>query len=149
MYFINSQVSILIYLAVFLLVAGATFRWQQSKAVERRIVRMMLTFGIDEQTARNADALLDLDMNAVRRRCRRCLSPETCERWLNGESVPGNDFCPNQCPATIFVRTRLNSRPSCRRGSAARTTHPVTGRAGASIAEAYSLLMVASSSSTG
>jgi hypothetical protein len=32
MYFINSQVSILIYLAVFLLVAGATFRWQQSTA---------------------------------------------------------------------------------------------------------------------
>lgn len=119
MYFINSQVSILIYLAVFLLVAGATFRWQQSKAVERRIVRMMLTFGIDEQTARNADALLDLDMNAVRRRCRRCLSPETCERWLNGESVPGNDFCPNapQFAAVVQERQcRLHYDPAHRPG---------------------------------
>lgn len=106
MYFINSQVSILIYLAVFLLVAGATFRWQQSKAVERRIVRMMLTFGIDEQTARNADALLDLDMNAVRRRCRRCPSPETCERYLNGETVPGNDFCPNAPQFAAVLETR-------------------------------------------
>ena len=119
MYFINSQVSILIYLAVFLLVAGATFRWQQSKAVERRIVRMMLTFGIDEQTARNADALLDLDMNAVRSRCRRYPSPETCERWLNGESVPGNEFCPNapQFAAVVQAREcRLHYAPGHRPG---------------------------------
>ena len=95
MYIGNSYITFAIYLAVFLLVAVAMFQWQQSRAVQRRVLRMMLTFGLDEATARNADALLDLDMDAVRRRCRRCPSPETCERWLNGETVPGNEFCPN------------------------------------------------------
>lgn len=106
MYFANSHVTIAIYLAVFLLVTVATFRWQQSKAVKRRIIRMMLTFGIDEATARNADALLDIDMNSVRRRCRRCPSPETCERWLNGETVPGNEFCPNAAQFAAAVQAR-------------------------------------------
>jgi len=95
MYVINSYVTFAIYLVVFLAVSAAVFQWQQSLAVRRRVLRMMLTFGIDEATARNADALLGLDMRAVRRRCRRCPQPETCERWLNGETVPGNEFCPN------------------------------------------------------
>jgi hypothetical protein len=106
MYIVNSHITIAIYLAVFLLVTAATFRWQQSKSVKRRVIRMMLTFGIDEATARNADALLDIDMNAVRRRCRRCPSPETCERWLNGETVPGNDFCPNAPHFAAVVAAR-------------------------------------------
>ena len=106
MYIVNSHITIAIYLAVFLLVTAATFRWQQSKAVKRRIIRMMLTFGIDERTARNADALLDIDMNSVRRRCRRCPSPETCERYLNGETVPGNDFCPNAPQFAAVLETR-------------------------------------------
>lgn len=106
MYFVNSHITIAIYLAVFLLVTVATFRWQQSKAVKRRIIRMMLTFGIDEATARNAEALLDIDMNAVRRRCYRCPSPETCERWLNGETVPGNEFCPNAPQFAAAVQDR-------------------------------------------
>ena len=62
---------------------------------DRRMYRMMLTCGIDETTARNADQLLDIDMQDARRRCRRCAAPKTCDRWLNGEAVPGNDFCPN------------------------------------------------------
>ena len=106
MYLINSHITVAIYLAVFLVVTVAAFQWQQSKAVRRRILRMMLTFGIDEETARNADALLDIDMNAVRRRCRRCPSPETCERWLNGETVPGNEFCPNAPQFAAVVRER-------------------------------------------
>jgi len=65
------------------------------RASNRRMYRMMLTCGIDETTARNADQLLDIDMHDARRRCRRCPAPGTCDRWLNGESVPGNDFCPN------------------------------------------------------
>lgn len=95
MHAINSYVIITIYLVVFLAVSVAVFQWRQSQAVRRRVRRMMLTFGIDEATARNADALLDLDMRAVRRRCRQCPEPDTCERWLNGETVPGNGFCPN------------------------------------------------------
>ena len=66
----------------------------------RRMYRMMLTCGIDEMTARNPGQLLDIDMQDARRRCRRCPAPETCDRWLNGEAVPGNDFCPN---AALFM----------------------------------------------
>ena len=106
MYLVNSHITVAIYLAVFLLVAAATFRWQQSRAMKRRILRMMLSFGIDEATARNAEELLGLDMKAVRTRCRRCPSPETCERWLNGESVPGNDFCPNAPQFAAVVQAR-------------------------------------------
>ncbi len=64
-------------------------------ASNRRMYRMMLTCGIDETTARNANQLLEIDMQDARRRCRCCPAPETCDRWLNGETVPGNDFCPN------------------------------------------------------
>ena len=119
MYLINSHITVAIYLAVFLMVSGAAFYWQQTRTVKRRIIRMMLTFGIDEETARNADALLDIDMNAVRKRCRRCPSPETCERWLNGETVPGNEFCPNapQFAAVVQERQcRLHYDPAHRPG---------------------------------
>jgi hypothetical protein len=106
MYVINSYVSFAIYLAVFLAVTVAAFQWQQSRAVRRRILRMMLTFGIDADTARNADALLDIDMSAVRRRCRRCPAPDVCERWLSGETVPGNGFCPNAPQFAAVAQSR-------------------------------------------
>jgi hypothetical protein len=64
-------------------------------ASDHRMYRMMLTCGIGEATARNANRLLDIDMQDARRRCQRCRVTETCDRWLNGEAVPGNDFCPN------------------------------------------------------
>ena len=61
----------------------------------RRMFRMMLACGMDETTARNPSQLLDIDMKDARRRCRRCPAPDTCDRWLNGDTMPGNDFCPN------------------------------------------------------
>ncbi len=64
-------------------------------ASDRRMYRMMLTCGIDKTTARKPNELLDIDMQDARRRCRRCPATETCDRWLNGETLPGNDFCPN------------------------------------------------------
>lgn len=67
----------------------------RAAACNRRMYRMMLTCGIDETTARNASQLLHIDMQDARRRCQRCPEPETCDRWLNGDAVPGNDFCPN------------------------------------------------------
>ncbi len=106
MYFINSHIMPALCLVVFLAVTLAAFRWRQSTAISRRIVRMMLTFGIDEETARNAEALFDIDMSAVRKRCRRCPSPEICERWLNGYTVPGNDFCPNAPQFMAVVQAR-------------------------------------------
>lgn len=119
MYVINSHITFAIYLAVFLIVTVAAFQWQRSKTVRGRIVRMMLTFGIDEEAARNADALLDIDMKAVRRRCRRCPEPGTCERWLNGETVPGNNFCPNAPQFAAVVQAsecRLRYDPGHRPG---------------------------------
>ena len=106
MYVINSYVSFAICLAVLLVVSVAVFQWQRASMVRRRVRRMMLTFGIDAETARNADALLDIDMSAVRRRCYRCPAPDTCERWLNGETVPGNDFCPNAPVFAAAAQTR-------------------------------------------
>lgn len=69
--------------------------WRHAVVSNRRMYRMMLTCGIDDTTARNPNQLLDIDMQDARRRCRDCPSPEICDRWLNGETVPGNDFCPN------------------------------------------------------
>ena len=69
--------------------------WRRATVSNRRMYSMMLACGIDEETARNADQLLDIDMKDARWRCRRCPDPEACDRWLNGEAVPGNDFCPN------------------------------------------------------
>ena len=56
--------------------------------VERRIVRMMVACGIDEAVAKKANRNLDIDMSEVRRRCRACPEPETCERFLGGEAGP-------------------------------------------------------------
>lgn len=106
MYVMNSHVTIALCLAVFLAVSAAALQWQRSRAVSKRMLRMMLTFGIDQETARNADALLDIDMKAARRRCYRCPAPAVCERWLNGETVPGNDFCPNASQFAAVVQAR-------------------------------------------
>ena len=90
-----------------------------SVASSRRMYRMMLTCGIDEVAARNANELLDIDMQDVRGRCQRCPLPETCDRWLNGESVPGNDFCPNAArfmTAAIANPCRVTYDPAQRPG---------------------------------
>ena len=96
-------------------------RWGHATVSSRRMYRMMLSCGIDEATARNPDQLLDVDMQDARRRCRRCPAPDKCDRWLNGETVPGNDFCPNaarfMAAAEIgecLVRYELSRRPGRR-----------------------------------
>ena len=106
MYVIDFFVSLAICLAAFLAASVAAFQWHRTSAVRQRVLRMMLTFGIDAETARNADAMLDIDMPAVRRRCLRCPAPDTCERWLNGETVPGNDFCLNAPVFAAVTQTR-------------------------------------------
>ncbi len=89
------------YITVTLVIIGAVGvmiiirNWRHAVVSGRRMYRMMLTCGIDKTTARNPNELLDINMQDVRRRCRRCPATETCDRWLNGEMVPGNDFCPN------------------------------------------------------
>ena len=69
--------------------------WHRVAVCRRRMYRMMLTCGIDDATARRPDELLDVDMRSARKRCRNCPAPDKCERWLNGDAMPGNDFCPN------------------------------------------------------
>ena len=80
--------------------------WLQAIVSDRRMFRMMLACGIDETTAGNASQLLDIDMRDARRRCRRCPAPETCDRWLNGDTLPGNDFCPNAARFMAAVEPR-------------------------------------------
>lgn len=93
--FVNSYIAAGIAVAVIVSVLFILYHWHGIFVSNRRIYRMMLTCGIREDTARFADQLLDIDMDGVRKRCRRCPVPETCERWLNGEAVPSNHFCPN------------------------------------------------------
>ena len=71
------------------------YSWVQATKIERRIARMMVACGIDGSTAKKADRNLDINLDEVRRRCRACPEPETCEQFLNGAAVPGNGFCPN------------------------------------------------------
>ena len=81
--------------------------WHRMAVSNRRMYRMMLTCGIDDATARNPDELLDVDMRSARKRCRHCPAPEKCERWLNGEAMPGNDFCPNANRFMAAAEARL------------------------------------------
>jgi len=119
MFIVNAYITVAVGLAVVTAIMLGVLRWQHAASVNRRILRMMLTFGIDEQTARDADELLDIDMETVRRRCRRCPEPGTCRRWLNGESLPGNAFCPNAPEFAAVVeaqRCRLRYDPKHRPG---------------------------------
>lgn len=113
------------YVAVALVIIGATgmmviiLAWLHAVVSNRRMYRMMLACGIDEKTASNPDKLLDIDMKATRRRCRRCPAPKTCDRWLKGETVPGNDFCPNAArfvAASSAGQCRVTYDPSRRPG---------------------------------
>jgi O-acetyl-ADP-ribose deacetylase (regulator of RNase III) len=65
---------------------------------------MMVACGIDESIAKKAGSQLEIDMRAVRRRCRSCPEPETCERFLGGAAVPDNGFCPNAARFSALVR---------------------------------------------
>lgn len=100
------------YIAATLVIFGIAslmivLRHRDSGTVSRRrMYRMMLSCGLDETTARNPDQFLDIDMQEVRARCRRCPAPDLCDRWLNGGAVPGNDFCPNADRFTAAAEAR-------------------------------------------
>jgi len=94
-HFVNSYFTSAIYLAIIVGAVIAALYWRKSLAATRRTQRMMLSCGIDKDAAVRTDQVLDLDMDAVRLRCRNCPVTDLCERWLDGESIPTNDFCPN------------------------------------------------------
>lgn len=95
MYVINSYFTLALALAVVGTVVLAYLYWRNSTVSRSRMKRMMVSCGIDEETAENADRLLMLDMDAVRSRCRHCPVTYLCDRWLEGEAVANNAFCPN------------------------------------------------------
>ena len=81
---------IMVIVAAALVIGG---RWYQSRTSERRMHRMLEAVGLDPDIASSGD--LELIMGEVRQRCRHCQSEGLCERWLEGEEVGSNEFCPN------------------------------------------------------
>jgi len=92
---VNYYITLALFLAGVVVVSIAALRRRKSLASESRMKRMMMSCGIDERTARYADHVLKLDMKDVRFHCRRCRNTGLCDRWLAGEAVAGNGFCPN------------------------------------------------------
>ncbi len=92
---VESWVAVATGLAVICGMTVIACNWLRATMIEQRIVRMMVASGIDESVARQADRHPDIRMREVRRRCRACPEPETCERFLSGAAVPDNSFCPN------------------------------------------------------
>jgi hypothetical protein len=95
MYFVNSYFTVAIYLAVIAGILIAILRWHESIVANRRLQRMMVSCGIDKETAAKADQRLKLDMKVLQARCRHCTVTELCDSWLDGEGVASNRFCPN------------------------------------------------------
>jgi hypothetical protein len=95
MYFVNSYITVAIYLAVVVSLVLAIFHWRNSLATDSRLRRMMESCGIDRETAENADQLLKINMNVIRDRCRHCPAIRLCDQWLNEEAATSNNFCPN------------------------------------------------------
>ncbi len=112
MSFVNSYITVAVWLVVIGIVIIAILRWHVSDNSESRLKRMMLSCGIDEVTAQYADNLLKLDMDAVRSRCRQCVATDLCDRWLDGEAVAGNSFCKNAWYLTAAARSRQQQSKS-------------------------------------
>ena len=95
MYFVNSYFTVAIYLAVIASVMIAILRRHETVAANRRLLRMMVSCGIDGETAANANQLLNLNIGVLRDRCRNCTVTDLCDHWFDHEGVESNSFCPN------------------------------------------------------
>jgi hypothetical protein len=62
-------------------------------ASERRMLSMLECAGINVADISGSDT--ETIMREIRQRCRTCATEDVCERWLAGEVVGGNSFCPN------------------------------------------------------
>ena len=82
--------AIMVIVAAALVVGG---RMYQVRTSDRRLHRMLEATGLDPEIASSGD--LEVIMDEVRQRCRHCKSEGLCERWLDGEEVGSNEFCPN------------------------------------------------------
>jgi hypothetical protein len=91
----NSLIQIVAAVVMLIVAAALVFsgRRYQVRTSEQRLRRMIETTGLDPEIASSGD--LELIMDEVRQRCRQCQSEGLCERWLVGEEVGSNEFCPN------------------------------------------------------
>lgn len=80
--------------AIIAALAIAVWFWRYLAAgSERRMRRMLVAVGLDEDLAEGHD--IPTIMKEVRYRCRRCPVESVCEGWLDGEVGGENEFCPN------------------------------------------------------
>ena len=93
--FSNSYFTVAFFLAVIAIGIIVAYYWYSLVASESRLRRMMVACGIDTLIAIKADDIPELDMGDVRTRCRHCPVTDLCDRWLDGEAVASNSFCPN------------------------------------------------------
>jgi len=57
------------------------------------MMSMLKHVGLDPFIASCGDT--EAIMKEIRQRCRSCATDGLCERWLAGDEVGENDFCPN------------------------------------------------------
>ncbi|MDJ0710096.1 MAG: DUF6455 family protein [Woeseiaceae bacterium] len=69
------------------------FRKYLAVGSERRMRRMLIAVGLEADLATGDD--MPRIMEEIRDRCRHCSSESVCERWLDGRTAGGNEFCPN------------------------------------------------------
>lgn len=101
MFFINSYLTVGLALAFIAGTILVILRWRRSAATESRMERMMVSCGIDQESASNENQSLNIDYDAARVRCLHCPVTYLCDRWLDGDAVANSSFCPN---AWIFKR---------------------------------------------
>ncbi len=81
---------IMVGVAVALVYAVRQYMATQS---ERRMTGMLERVGLDPAIAISGNTAII--MKEIRQRCRSCATDGVCERWLAGDEVGENDFCPN------------------------------------------------------
>lgn len=95
MFFSNSYFAVALFVGTIAIGIFAAYYWYNLVASESRLKRMMVASGIDTLVAIKADEIPELGMDEVRTRCRHCPVTDLCDRWLDGEAVASNSFCPN------------------------------------------------------
>ena len=72
-------------------------RRYMTAASERRTMNMVKRVGLDPTIV--SSGYIKAIRKEIRQRCRSCTNKDVCERWLAGDEIGQNVFCPN---AKIF-----------------------------------------------
>lgn len=81
---------VMVVLAFGLFIAIRQYMHAQS---ERRMTNMLERVGLDPAIASSGNTAVI--MKEIRQRCQSCATEDVCERWLAGEQIGENEFCPN------------------------------------------------------